>query len=190
MRGLIAVMDSAWHLEEARHIEETVADAIWPRFWRNPRVNSALQPVVGMSLREAEQGYCGWLRGRTGLRVGLPSTAQWEYACLAGSSANYCFGDDVARLSQHAWYLDRDTYNSEDEWGPAPHSVGLKRPNAWGLCDMHGNVWEWCRCGETRGGSSSCSAEHCLASSRGRHRPDHRLNFTVGFRVTVIPADR
>jgi formylglycine-generating enzyme required for sulfatase activity len=66
----------------------------------------------------------------------LPTEAQWEYACRAGSTTPWCCGNDVSKLNQYAWYEGNNEF--------AIHPVGLKKPNAWGLYDMHGDLWEWC----------------------------------------------
>lgn len=94
------------------------------------------RPVEYVSWDDAQR-FCRKLSELHGVVYRLPTEAEWEYACRAGSAARYCFGEDKARLGEYAWF-DRNS-------GGQTHAVGQKRPNAWGLYDVHGNVREWCR---------------------------------------------
>jgi formylglycine-generating enzyme required for sulfatase activity len=134
----------------------------------------------------------------------FPTEAQWEYACRAGTSTRFCFGDDEAGLAEYGWY-DKNS-------GGTSHPVGEKKPNAWGLYDMHGNVSEWCQdwygeygpdsqtdpCGPksasgkvVRGGSWLSNAKNCRSASRFSWLPDSRIEF-IGFRIVkeISPGDR
>jgi formylglycine-generating enzyme required for sulfatase activity len=127
----------------------------------------------------------------------LPTEAEWEYACRAGTETRYSFGDDAAMLGEYAWYHPAPSCRTEP--------VGRKRPNAWGLYDMHGNVWEWCwdwydedshRSSPgidpfraewaddrtLRGGSWRAEACDLRSACRGSHVPEYRHS-SLGFRV-------
>ena len=90
---------------------------------------------VGNVTQYAASQFCKWLSAKTGHFYRLPTEAEWEYSARAGSSTAYYFGDDPKMLEQYAWSYE----NSDDTY----HPVGQKKPNAWGLYDMHGNVAEW-----------------------------------------------
>jgi formylglycine-generating enzyme required for sulfatase activity len=92
------------------------------------------QPVICITHHSAME-YCRWLSAKTGKTYRLPTEAEWEYACRAGTKTAYSFGDDAAKLEEYGWNVD----NAEK-----PQPVGKKKPNPWGLHDMHGNVSEWC----------------------------------------------
>jgi formylglycine-generating enzyme required for sulfatase activity len=92
-------------------------------------------PVIGIS-HHAAMEYCRWLSKKTGKAYRLPTEAEWEWACRAGTRTAYSFGDDPKDLKDHAWFVENS--------GESTHPVGKKKPNPWGLYDMHGNVGEWC----------------------------------------------
>ncbi len=92
------------------------------------------QPVICITHHSAME-YCRWLSAKTGKVYRLPTEAEWEYACRAGTKTAYSFGDDASKLGDYAWYVE----NAEK-----PQPIGKKKPNPWGLYDMHGNVSEWC----------------------------------------------
>ena len=163
--------------------------------WRNPyflQVDN--HPVVCMSWNDAA-AYCEWLSAQTGECYSLPTEAEWEYACRAGSKTVYCFGNDEDLLEAYAWY----SKNAEGK----THPVGQKRANAWGLHDLHGNVWEWVqdRYGRYskeplsnlggfgsgffrvfRGGSWFIDAVGCRSAARVKYSPGYRSH-NLGFRL-------
>jgi len=140
-----------------------------------------------------------------GWKYSLPTEAQWEYGCRAGTNTKYSFGEDERNLSKYSWSGGvGGGGNAKTEH--YAHQVGLKQPNPWGLKDMHGNLWEWCADGYDiqlkggqdpigavnaskrvdRGGSWASYAVYCRSASRGGVSPDH-WNEDLGFRLAVVP---
>ena len=96
----------------------------------------AKRPVENISWIMAIE-FCKLFSKKTGTMSRLPTEAEWEYACRAGTTTKYCFGDFTKELPDYAWLKENS--------GGTTHDVGQKKPNAWGLYDMHGNTWEWCQ---------------------------------------------
>lgn len=170
-------------------------------------------PVEQVSWGDA-QDFCRKLselaeEKKAGRRYRLPTEAEWEYACRAGSTGQYCIGNDESTLGDYAWYGK----NSDGK----THQVGRKKPNGWGLYDVHGNVWEWCadwngcdyyssrrgkydhqpvdpsgpRTGSERvirGGSWIISPGSCRTANRSGDSPDGRI-IILGFRVALAATE-
>ena len=161
-------------------------------------------PVAHVSWNDAD-AFCKWLSEKEGRYYDLPTEAEWEYACRAGGKEAYCFGNDPGQLGDYAWYAN-------NSWNKM-HPVGTKKQNAWGLFDMHGNVWEWCRDSTRiyptkeevkdlkdpiedpegskiekrralRGGSWGYDSRICRSANRSGDAPDLRAD-DVGFRVVL-----
>ena len=161
------------------------------RFKGNPK-----QPVENVSWEDVQE-FIRKLNREGGEQYRLPTEAEWEYACRTGSTGAYCFGNNSDQLAQYAWY--------EANSGGQTQPVGQLKPNAWGLHDMHGNVYEWVQdwYGKyqeavidpqgparptlapdrvNRGGSWDHDAWGCRSARRGRLTPDSRRD-NLGFRL-------
>ena len=155
-------------------------------------------PVETVSWNEVME-FCRKLSREEGKTYSLPTEAQWEYACRAGSATTFSFGNSESALGDYAWYSSNS--------GSKTHQVGTKKPNSFGLYDMHGNVWEWCsdfydsnyynRSGNIdpentnsashrvlRGGSWHSGAYGCRSAHRYWSTPGNRSS-SIGFRIVL-----
>ena len=185
--------------------------------WRKPGFpQTDRHPVVCVSWSDAT-AFCKWLSARSGRTVALPTEAQWEYACRAGTTSVYQWGNEPDAGKGWCNAADQTAKKKFPKWTVFSWSdgyvftapVGSFRPNAWGLHDMHGNVWEWCGVwyaksyanagardpkGPTsgtarvlRGGSWRDGPRGCRAAYRLRFTPVVRF-IVIGFRVMLLPG--
>jgi formylglycine-generating enzyme required for sulfatase activity len=161
---------------------------LYPKFtWRSLGIDQTDDhPVVNVSWSDAT-AFCDWLSRQEDQNYRLPTEAEWEYACRAGTTTRFSFGDDENALGQYAWYSANSNCQT--------HAVGEKKPNGFGLYDMHGNVSEWCWEGydahhytkppvhwAVRGGSWDDDPPYVRSAYRDAYTPDS-LTADRGFRL-------
>jgi len=138
-------------------------------------------PVIGIDWYDAV-AYCKWLSKKTNKNYRLPTEIEWEYACRAGTTTKWSFGNNEKELDKYAWYKDNSNGTT--------HIVKGKKSNKWGLYDMHGNVWEWCadwydeneNRKVIRGGSEGDNSNCSCSTYRVKNNPINKY-VNVGFRI-------
>ena len=145
------------------------------------------QPVESVSWNDTMK-FCRKLSEKTGKHYILPTEAQWEYSCRAGTTTPYSFGDDAKQLGDYAWWSDNSPLSA--------HPVGQKKPNAWGLYDMHGNIDEWCLSSympypysETDGRNSLVDASGLRVLHGGSWMSSAPDIFRCAYRFTALPPE-
>jgi len=159
-------------------------------------------PATYVSWDDAVE-FCKKLSQKEGRKYRLPTEAEWEYACRTGTKTAYSFGEGERRLGDYAWFRD-NAYDAGEKYA---HTVAQKKPNPWGLYDVHGNIWEWCsdwydekayrtnqatdpkgpsggECRVLRGGSLLNIPVICRSATRTRSLPDER-GYYFGFRIVL-----
>jgi formylglycine-generating enzyme required for sulfatase activity len=217
------ITQAQWRAVAQWQRPEPVGDEEWPdtldpdpvmKLAESERFRGDQRPVVNVSWRDA-LAFCQRLRLRTGKNYTLPSEAQWEYACRAGTTTPFHCGKTIS--SELANYNGTETYGDgpKGEVRRQTTDVGIFPANAWGLHDMHGNVWEWCadhwhanyegapddgrqwldenakehEYRLLRGGSWLNRPGDCRSAYRNICHPGSRLSLDFGFRVCCLPQD-
>ena len=172
--------------------------------WQDPGIEQTDEhPVVNVSWNNAV-AFAQWLSQKEGPTYRLPTESEWDYACRAGTTTRYSFGDDQAQFGEYAWF--------DGNSGGRTHPVRQKKANPWGLFDMHGNVLEWCwvwcagdyykrsptddprgpdeACTRVfRGGSWNLEPDYAWSAFRMADLPEHRFN-GLGFRLARVQSVR
>jgi len=189
-------------------LETQVTQAMWQSVMgTNPSCfKGAKNPVECVNWDDC-QSFCGQLSSKLGLTASLPTEAQWEYACRAGTTTAYSFGDSLNGREANCDGNYPDGTETEGPYLEKTVPVRSYAPNAWGLYDMHGNVLEWCQdrydknyyaespasdpkgpnrgsCRVFRGGDWSSDAEDCRSANRCGDTPDYRDD-DLGFRIVL-----
>jgi len=176
------------------------------------QANDPARVVTWVNWNDATN-FCAKLSKKDGRKYRLLSEAEWEYMCRAGSTTRYCYGDDLnaEKLSEYAWWGSKEYHKLPKEKRHV-HAPGLKKPNAWGIYDVHGSVWEMCLDimhknyegapsdgspwmsgapeGEEpshplRGGGSHSTDRRVRTASRHSYRQSHSSHY-VGFRISCV----
>jgi Uncharacterized conserved protein len=179
--------------------KSTVTQSQWKQIMGNnpSHFKGEDRPIETVSWEDAQKFIAKLNEKEKTDKYHLPSEAEWEYACRAGTQTRYFFGDDESKLKEHAWYAGNS--------GGKTHIIGQKKPNPWRLYDMNGNVWEWVQDKwhedyngapfdgtsweeensfdrVSRGGSWYCNPKFCRSAGRFRRKPESRFG-NLGFRL-------
>ncbi len=180
--GYMVTIDKAFYLSQTE-----VTQAQWEAVMSsNPaHFKGSKRPVEEVRWDDAQAFIRRLNQKEGGNKYRLPTEAEWEYAARAGTRTAYSFGDEVSQLGQYAWYSENA--------GSETHSVAQKKPNPWGLYDMHGNVWEWtCSAWSStyNGEEQQCNNRAEFRSLRGGSWNAGASNLRSAYRNDITPVNR
>jgi len=193
-----------YHISSCEVTQQQYEEVMGARPWEGkPLVREGPNYAASYVTWDDAVAFCRTLSEQESEEYRLPTEAEWEYACRAGTSTTWNFGDDHEQLDDYAWH-EANAYQDGEQYA---HRVGRKRPNGWALYDMHGNVWEWCqdwyarydgkkresvdptgpekgRHRVWRGGSFAEATKNTRSATRLSHdRENYHPDFSAGFRV-------